>query len=74
MNINTLVTGYGGYALGINTKMIASGICTGSFKLPYDALSDLLGNPIKSCIFCTGGKCYYSGDCERRKPLDREDP
>ena len=73
MNINTLVTGSRCHALGINSKVVAAGICTGPFKLPYDAESDLLNNPINSCIFCRGDRCYYGGDCERRKPLDSED-
>ena len=65
-------TGSQSIALGINDKIVASGYCDDPINLPYDALSDLLGNPINSCIFCKGGKCYYGGECDRRKPFNKE--
>lgn len=63
------VTGGASSALGINTKVVASGYCDNPIRLPYSLLSDFLNNPIKSCVFCKGGKCYYGGECERRKPF-----
>ena len=67
------VTGGASVALGINTKVVASGYCDNPITLPYSPLSDFLNNPIKSCVFCKGGKCYYGGECERRKPFGEVD-
>jgi hypothetical protein len=67
-----LVIGNISAALGIKDKVIAKGICDNPIQLQHDPLSDLLNNPITKCIFCKNGKCYYGGECERRKPLVTE--
>ena len=67
-----LVTGNISAALGIKDKVTASGLCDNPIQLQYNLLSDLLNNPIAKCIFCGNGKCYYGGECERRKPLVTE--
>lgn len=58
-------------AFGIRNKVIPTGICVGSFELPQDPLSDILNNPIKSCIFRKGelSLCYFGEECERKRPL-----
>ena len=67
-----MVTGHRSSALGIKTKVVAKGICDNPITLPYSLLSDLLNNPITKCVFCKNGKCYYDGECDRRKPLVNE--
>ena len=67
------VTGGRSAAFGINTKIVASGYCDDPITLPYSLLSDFLNNPIKSCVFRRDGKCYYGGECERRKPFSEVD-
>ena len=58
-------------AFGIQNRITPTGICVGSLELLPDPLSDLLNNPIKSCIFKKGelSLCYFGGKCERKRPL-----
>ena len=61
------VTGRCSVAFGVNDTPTPTGKCSGPFQLPYDRLSELLGNPINKCIFCKGENiCYYGGECSKR--------
>lgn len=65
-----LVTGGCNYALGVDAKIIPSGICTNSDIIPLeDKMNDSL-NPINRCVFCKDGvHCYFAGECENRESM-----
>ena len=52
-------------ALGVDEKIVPSGVCTD------DVLVDEKKLIVGKCVFCKGGYCCFTGECERRKELDK---
>ena len=70
-------TGHRCVALGVNSKIVASGTCGHPSKREIK-LNRLDGLPISEqnwthCIFCKGNKyCYFGGQCGHRIPIQKE--
>ena len=63
-------TGSRNIALGVDTKVVPSGLCSNSNIIPLEEkLRDPL-NPINRCIFCRDGiHCYFAGECKNKKTM-----